>query len=535
MERYFEEILALIPSLRDDGSANGSYTNICSREFRKAWRDLISRWEERTATTKPGGKDLDALTLRWIIGNEKRLLRFPDEWMLLTSYENPILQFVVEDSSLYPLRKMRDAKDLISRTRARIPLIRDMMREMRESDRTIPRMICKKLVAQLDALLASRSYIVHLPKQLAKAKEEYLRVAEEEYRPVLSKLLEFLKAHEKRCRRSIGLCYVREGKEMYRALVQSTITLETTPEEIHTYGKQEMKRLYRDLASFQGDLLQAMGIREGRVTRRQLFQKILARESEYYHSSQEILHAYREAQNRIRRTVIPRYFGKAVQGYKVRPIPAVIQSSMPAAYYQVPSATSSQRPGTVFVNANAPKTSPKYVVDVLSLHEGVPGHHYQYQYMKEHRVPEYRIKVADNTAYTEGWALYSEGFLETDDPKLLFGRWIYDMLRTVRLVVDTGIHWYGWTYRKALAYLQRHVPLSQEELVTELDRYICDPGQALGYKIGERFFYTERDYFLTKGMGSIQDFHRRILGCGPMPLEVLRHKLRDEIPCHAKK
>lgn len=526
----------LLPSFRSflgDRSTDGQYENIASLEFKEAWKKHILGWTEKIHGHEKE-VDLDTRTLMWILANERRLLPFPDEWMLLTSYDNPILQFVIEDRHIYPLRTRKDGNNLISRTRARIRLIQDMVHEMRqgvEMGYTIPRSICQKTIQQLDAFLASRSYDFPFPKRLTQMKAAYAKVLDAEYVPTLQELSAFLKGHEPHCRRSIGLCYVKNGKDMYRSIVRSCTTLEITPEEIHAYGKQEMARLYRNLASFQKDLLQAMNITwKGRMTHRELFQKILSRESEYYSSSRAILHAYREAQARIRRTILPKYFEKGIEGYHVQEIPSLLRDSTPGAYYEMPTGT---HPGTVFLNTGS-KRNPTYTVDVLSLHEGAPGHHYQYQYMKQHRVPLYRMYTADNTAYTEGWALYAEGFLETRDPKPRFGRWIYDMLRAVRLVVDTGIHFYGWSYKKALAYLQRHVPLSEEERKMELDHYICDPGQALGYKIGERFFYTERDHFLKQG-GSIQEFHRRVLECGPLPLEVLQWKLRHSQTCQNQK
>jgi uncharacterized protein (DUF885 family) len=536
LKKFFNEVLSIQPSFRSflgDNSTNGDYENIASEEYKQNWIKMIRRY--KNLIDKPNHTmNLDMMSIRWIIANEHDLLRFPDEWMYITSYDNPILQFIVEDTYIYPLKTEKDIANLISRTQKRIPFIVDVMKAMKDHARknsTIPKMICEKLIQQVTNLLSTQSYYVKIPTNLDSSK--YIKVVDTEYVPILYEFLEFLKVYRRQCRKTIGLCYINHGKEMYETIAKSSTTLEITPEEIHEYGKQELKRLYKSLATFRKDLQEKMGISASVLSNRQLFKKIMTREEEYFKKSRDILEAYKLEQEKIRKTVIPKYFGETVDRYLIKPVPKLVENSTPGAYYSMPSIKSKRR-GTVFINTGRLKENPRYTVNVLSLHEGAPGHHYQYQYMKQHHMPLYRMYGAGNDAYAEGWALYCEGFIDSKDVKEMFGRWIYDMLRTVRLIVDTGVHYYGWSYKRALDYMKKHVLLDTNEIVVELDRYICDPGQALSYKIGERVFIEERDRYIQNKLGDIKDYHREILECGPMPLDVLKHKLRQRIGCQNK-
>lgn len=537
LKDFFHDIIQLQPSFRSfigDMSANDDYENVASEEYKNIYKQLIKKYKIRLDKHRKT-INLDTLTLYWIVQTEIDLMNYKDEWMYITSHNNPILEFVVADTYMYPLKTSRDVSDLISRTQKRIPYIKDVMKAMkdgRKEDLTMPKMVCNRVIKQLKQLLKNQTYYVKFPNHLDKQREEYIRVVDTEYVPILYELLKFMKEHIVSCRDSIGLCYVKDGKQMYSDLVKSYTTLDITPEDIFQFGKQELKKLYTEFQEMKTYVITSFGFKNhhGTISNKELFEKIKAKDSEYYNTSNDILEAYKTAQEKIRKTIIPKFFHHDVQRYNIKKIPSIVEDSSTTAYYYPPSIRSNRR-GTVFINTSFTRSNPRYTVDVLSLHEGIPGHHYQYQFMKHRRFPLYRMYGGDNDAYTEGWALYCEGFIDTTDPKAWFGKWIYSMLRTVRLIVDTGVHYFGWSYKRALQFMSRHIPLSIEELKIELERYICDPGQAVSYKIGEHFFLTERDEYIKNNLGSIKDFHKEILDCGPMPLDVLQKKLRHRLLC----
>jgi len=207
-----------------------------------------------------------------------------------------------------------------------------------------------------------------------------------------------------------------------------------------------------------------------------------------------------------------------------------VASDRPAAEYS-PASGDGRRAGVVYLNASDLPTRPTYTSEVLEIHEGIPGHHLQIAVARENRdLPQFR-RVGSETAFTEGWALYAETLgselgLYTD-PYQKFGALSFDAWRASRLVVDTGIHWFGWSYDRAIEFLITHAGLSRGEATEEVNRYIAIPGQALAYKIGEREILSLRER-AKAGLGAkfdLKRFHEAILKDGAMPLPVLDVKI----------
>lgn len=209
-----------------------------------------------------------------------------------------------------------------------------------------------------------------------------------------------------------------------------------------------------------------------------------------------------------------------------------MEDSSAGAFY-VPS---SYRPGdfegTFYVNTRNLRENPIYSMYSLSLHEGF--HHYQSQYMIEKKVPSYMIFGISNNSYAEGIALYAEELGDYSDPVEEFGFLTSAIFRAARLVVDTGIHWYGWTWRKAVDYMTYHVPLSAGEITTEVERYICYPAQALCYSIGRKVFVENREKYLRAFPGDIKGYHRLILEDGVLPLHLITSKVEHVIQIRKK-
>ena len=153
----------------------------------------------------------------------------------------------------------------------------------------------------------------------------------------------------------------------------------------------------------------------------------------------------------------------------------------------------------------------------LTMHETVPGHHYHFAYMEEHGLSYAKQYSIDNTALIEGWALYSE----TLGPQT-HGAVVAQLFRAVRLVVDTGVHYFGWPYEKALAYMKEHLPYKKTELETELKRYICAPGQALAYSLGKHKIMSLKRRFMGAGLGDEKDFHEFLLKDGIVPFSSIK-------------
>jgi uncharacterized protein (DUF885 family) len=217
---------------------------------------------------------------------------------------------------------------------------------------------------------------------------------------------------------------------------------------------------------------------------------------------------------------------------EVLPVPAYEEADSTIAYYREPAADGS-RPGRYYVNTSAPETRPRYEAEVLAFHEAIPGHHLQIAIAQEREeLPRFR-RHSGPTAFAEGWALYTErlcdemGLYSGDLDRM--GMLSYDAWRAARLVVDTGIHAYGWTRDDAIDYLSANTLLAANNVENEIDRYIAWPGQALAYKLGQRELLDLRDQARAR-MGAgfrYPDFHDRVLENGAVPLSVLRGVIQD--------
>ena len=215
---------------------------------------------------------------------------------------------------------------------------------------------------------------------------------------------------------------------------------------------------------------------------------------------------------------------------EVRRVPEFKEATAPGAYYN-PPAVDGTRPGIFFANLRDMNEVPTFAMRTLAIHEGVPGHHFQISLAQEQSgVPTFR-KVVPFTAYSEGWALYAEWLgtelgVYREDRMGDVGRLRDEMLRAVRLVVDTGIHHKRWSRERAIAYMQDKTGLPESMVVSEVERYIVQPGQACAYKVGMIAIRAARER-ARAGLGSrfdasaLKDFHDLVLGSGALPLEVL--------------
>ena len=210
----------------------------------------------------------------------------------------------------------------------------------------------------------------------------------------------------------------------------------------------------------------------------------------------------------------------------MRPIPDNIAPDTTTAYYQG-GAMDGTRPGYYYVNLYKPEVRPSWEMLPLSLHEAVPGHHFQISRAQEMQAAPAMLRNADFVAFGEGWALYAEllGYDMDlyDDPYDRFGQVTYEMWRAVRLVVDTGMHLKGWSREQAIAYFKAHTPKTDQDIVNEVDRYIGTPGQALAYKIGQMKISELRERARTK-LGArfdLREFNDAVLATGSVPLVAL--------------
>ena len=320
------------------------------------------------------------------------------------------------------------------------------------------------------------------------------------------------------CRAEPGISSVKNGLDYYKYTVNYYTTTNATPKQIHELGLKEVARIKTQMQN----IIDKVGF-DGTYAE---FLEFLANDKQFYAT---------DAQDLLEKTafITQKMYGKLPTyfGHLPRNTFTIKGSASRGAFYMPPP--DNRSPGTYFL-ASIPKLQPLYNLEALSLHEAIPGHHLQNAVAMELNVPQFR-RTLSHSAFGEGWGLYSErlgkeaGFYQ--DPYSDFGRLGYEMWRAVRLVVDTGIHAFGWSRQKAIDYLADHTALPQSAVEDQIDRYISWPGQALSYKMGE-LKIRELRAKAEKELGTkfdIRQFHDTVIGQGSLPMAVLEAVINEWI------
>ena len=348
--------------------------------------------------------------------------------------------------------------------------------------------------------------------------------------PAYRKLITFFEGQLTRSTTDDGVWKLPDGDAYYAYRLRNMTTTRMTPQEVHELGVSEVARIEAEMTAI---LAAHTQLRSGETPARALSR--LATDPQFlYPNTDEGRTAALADYTKMIEEQLAR--SRAVIGLvpkapiEVKRVPEFKEKNAPGAYYY-PPALDGTRPGVFYANLRDMNEVPKFSMRTLALHEGVPGHHFQIASAQEQEGgPTFR-KVLPFTAYGEGWALYAEwlgtelGFYK-DDPFGDLGRLQAEMFRAVRLVVDTGIHYKRWPREKAITYMQDKTGIAESAVVSEVERYIVDPGQACAYKVGMLSIRAARDRAHV-ALGSrfdgeaLKAFHDTVLRGGALPLEVL--------------
>lgn len=323
-----------------------------------------------------------------------------------------------------------------------------------------------------------------------------------------------------------GAWKLPDGKDYYNYQLRNNTTTDMTADEIHAIGVAEVERIQAEML----EIFAAEGY-DASLGVKALFDQLANEERFYYPDTDagraQILEDYAAIIDEIAEGITAAFNITPKADIVVKRVPEFSQETAPGAYYNQPSRDGS-RPGTFYANLFDIKATPKYGMRTLAYHEGVPGHHFQIAIQTELQgIPEFR-KESRFTSYSEGWGLYAErlawemGF--QTDPYDNLGRLQAELFRAVRLVVDTGIHAERWTREEAIDYMLTNTGMAESDVVSEIERYIVNPGQATAYKVGMMELLRLRNE-AQEALGDrfdIRDFHDVILKDGALPLTALR-------------
>ncbi len=414
----------------------------------------------------------------------------------------------------------------------------ERMREGMASGHTQPKLVMENVIDQLGRQMeggaeASPFYqpVKDMPAEFAAADRERLAAA---YRQTIGQRVfgayrtlqafireEYLPA----CRGGApGLLSMKDGEAVYKAMIERSTTTDLGAAEIHAIGLAEVERITHEMNAIRERVGFAGTLRE-------FFDHLRTDPQFKFASKQALLDGYEGIRARVD-AAVPKLFALTPKTpFEIRPVPAYSEKNAAAGSYRqgTPDGT---RPGEFFVNTYDLPSRTTPGMETLFLHEAIPGHHFQISLAQENESLPKFMRFGGNTAFVEGWALYAESLGPElgmfSDPYQAFGNLDDEMLRAIRLVVDTGIHAKGWSREQAIAYMLEHSAQSETDARAEVERYIAIPGQALAYKVGAltiRRLRTEAEQALGERFDP-RAFHAEVLNTGALPLQVLESKIR---------
>lgn len=484
IDRYYTEYLHINPPIYD---LEKKQPNIYANEFIKEIKQLRKKYI-RMLKNKSNLTLQEKILLHDLQYGHKIHPFFP-----ITLYSNRIIDYWEESKLSYSeTRKLL----FIQKSKALYEITSSIIRNFTKgisSGNTLHKMIVIKMIENYDTLLKQGplEIQVHIINNL-QVLRDYMK-----------------HKYIKHASSSLGLYNIPGGEQDYRKLVEKNTFSMYTPDQIYKYGKQELQRLMKIKKSL-GTIHDIDDI------------------DDYVRKNMNVSHDVISDMNKIKTKLYKSYtsfFNSETipiqELYSIQEIPQ--EEVYRGVYYKYDN-----KKGVVYIDNNMNISKEEMIV--LSLHEGIPGHHlHSHTYEKDKKIHEY-FKNQTYNGYTEGWAFYSESLYEYETILEYYFKLQYDIFRTVRLVVDVGIHLYDWSFIKSFTYMKQYVSIfSDEYLQAEILRYSCIPGQALSYKICGSFFHNLKDYFVERHHMNIRTFHEIVLRNTPGPINILGNVIINEL------
>jgi uncharacterized protein (DUF885 family) len=546
---YFEETLRLNPLLATfigDSRYDDRLTNFISPEHIRAASEVDKRYlaEARKFEKRPLS-EADRLSLEILIHDLEASIegaRYPAHLVPVSQFFSipSLMGMLGSGTSAQPFANAADYDKFLKRMNDYVAWSDQAIVNMREGVKrgiTHPRLLMEKVLPQLADLASTdpKTNIFYRPlenlpeaipaTERSKLTQRYRDAIEKRIAPAYRRLHDYIRdEYIPKARTSSGWSALPNGSQWYAYLAKQSTTTDLTPDAIHQIGLDEVARIrgemlaVKEQVGFKGDLAA-------------FFEHLKTDERYYFDNAAALIEGYETLKAKIdaRLPQLFSHFPKAA--YEVRPVEAFRAQSAAGASYMAPSADGT-RPGVFYVNTFNLNAQPKFGMETLSLHEAAPGHHFQVAIQQElDALPRFRRFGAGYVAYQEGWALYAESLGKElglfTDPYQYYGRLNDEMLRAMRLVVDTGLHTRNWTRERTIKYMLDNSSMADSDVESEVERYMAMPGQALGYKIGD-IRIRELRTRAAAALGDrfdVREFHHQVLRDGAVPLDVLARKI----------
>lgn len=552
LTNYYEEYLRLYPltaTSMGDNRYNDKWPNYVSQSVINELKNYYTNFREKLSKI-----DRDNLiesdrinydVLQWECDLGLEGLQFKEYMMPL----NPIFSqhlFVPQMASgtdVQPFETAKDYDNWLKRLNEFLIYCDTAMANMKigmKQGYTLPKALTELMIPQFEEFSKGRAEehsfyapVNNLPENIGEGektrlRKEYKSFIEQKVIPIYKKMTDFLKnEYMQYSRESAGISDTPLGVEYYAYTVKLNTTTDLTPDEIFEIGVKEVERITQEMekakneTGFKGSL-------------KEFFEHIKNNPDLMpFTENKQVLEHFEKIQKTIKPGLTKLFTKTPEANLEIRQMASYLENSYPP-FYSAGTADG-KRPGVFYVPIPDPQKYNVYTDEVLFLHEAIPGHHYQNVWqMQDTSLPELR-KLVWYVGMGEGWALYTESLgKELDlykDPYQYFGMLTFDMIRAARLVLDVGLHTKGWTREQAIQYLKERTPSSDQVIVSSVERYMGNPGQALGYKIGQLVIFKLRKKAEEelKDKFDVAKFHEQVLSIGSVPLKVLENRINSWI------
>ncbi len=442
-------------------------------------------------------------------------------------------------ASAHPFKTVKDYEDFLSRADDFSVIIDQLVSNMQEGMQagvTQPRILMEKLQPQIDAHIVdnvedSNFYtpVRNMPEDFSAEDRERLTALYEDkimntIIPAYQRISNFIgDDYLENARETVGLYAQPNGVSWYEYMVRIRTTTDMTPEEIHQVGLDEVARIHSEMhavmeeVGFEGDL-------------KEFFDYMNSDPQFFFDEPEQLIQGYRDMSDRIAELSKGLFDIFPKTGFEVRRVEPFREKSASGGSYMA-GTPDGERPGVFYANAFDLSARPNWAMESLFLHEAIPGHHFQIMIQRENEdLPDFR-RFGGFTAFSEGWGLYAESLGKEigvyTDPYQYFGGLNAELWRSIRLVVDTGIHAKGWSRQQVLDYMYENSAVAEARAVSEAERFMAIPGQALAYKVGQLKIRAIRDNAEARlgDQFDVKAFHTEVLRDGAMPLSMLEAKI----------
>lgn len=518
-DKFFYDLVDIFPPMNDYLlyqkflKKKGSLPNKYSLKYLNKENEIINKYEKELKNKK--NLSFCEEILKYEIDYNNKILFFQDGQYLLNIDDNILfIYYEICINKLTPLSIKKDYLFFMNRLKSLSNITNSIIKILKEGIKNnviINKIIIESFLKKSQSILDDKINPKNVPNDI---KKQFINFIDKYIIKNINKLYIFvINNYLKHCANNLGICSYKKGKKCYEEICKFNTLSNLTPENIHDLG---FKFLKKDL-ELKSKLAKKLKVDD--------IDDYIYKNNKFYKNSDEILKDL-NSQKKMMYSKLHKYFFEDIEKlYDIKPI---FDYNTDIIAYYTGSSNFKTEDGTFYINVSNPTKISKYELLPLSIHEGIPGHHYENQLLYKSNKPDY-IKYTLYPGYSEGWAFYCESLYEYENDFEYYYSLQYRIERSLRLILDTGIHYFNWDYQKSFNFIKKYLKYYSDDFIkNQILRYSSNPGQALTYVIGKETILHLKNDFL-KNNKCIKTFHKIILDIGPCPLDLLIKKFYEYI------